>query len=103
MTFLEAEKILNKKQTKKIANNTYLRRVSEHEIHVEFHGSSILRLFPNCVIYDSCGWRTATTKARLNTFGVGGISIYSEHKKWFIFNNSTRSRVPFEDGVIFEY
>lgn len=69
-------------EQRKVANNTILARRGE-DIALRLHSTDIL-LFrrDGSVVYNSGGWRTSTTKSRMNDFGTGRIH---QHKfTWYV-------------------
>jgi hypothetical protein len=77
--------------------NTRVYRDSDG-IDVYFHGTRIVRIRPDKIFLQTGGWRTVTTKRRMNqTFERFGINayIYQENFEWFcVFENET---FKFED------
>lgn len=71
---------------------------------VRFHNTDIVRISEHTVIFDSGGWRTVTTKQRMNqAMRESNIPIYVYQKdfNWFIaFTNSKKPDIPFVDNMI---
>ena len=71
------------RMSRKIANNTYLKRLDGKEgyvLAVLFHQTYILKFFPDGEIdIDTGGWNTVTTKARLNDYFPGRVWSESGH------------------------
>lgn len=77
----------------KLAHNTYAWRMPNCDIAIRLHNTDILTFRSDgTVIYRTGGWRTVTTKARLNRFGAPGHRIYQHKFNWFINNE------PFYEG-----
>ena len=55
------------KNRKKLENNTYLVRHEDY-IGVLLHDTEVVKFYPNYVILTSGGWKTATTKDRINSY-----------------------------------
>ena len=60
----------------------------ERIISVRLHGNEIFAFRPDCqhIWISDCGWRTATTKSRLNVLlgcFTSGFSIYQKKGKWY--------------------
>ena len=97
------------RDSKKICDNTYLRRAPEGVIVVRLYNTDILSFFPDDrVKYDSGGWRTSTTKKRMNDYGPLGNVIHQRQFQWQV-KTETKSRpflktgtksVPFLDDLI---
>jgi hypothetical protein len=67
------------------------------------HGNKIVDLLENkLLVLNSRGWRTNTTKERLNgvleMFGTP-YKIYQKNFQWFLFNTETKQSTDFFDGI----
>ena len=80
---------------KKISNNTWAERdVIGDNIYIRLHNTRILTFLPDGnVKYNSEGWKTVTTKQRMNRFGP--IHIYQKNFTWFI----SGSNEEYFDGI----
>lgn len=95
----------------KLANNTYVTRLygSKLEDIPEFtiilHNSAIASVKPDQIILNACGFRTNTTKDRMNSVLSDNnttFRIYQENHQWFIYNYQDRdSKYPYADQVTF--
>jgi hypothetical protein len=56
--------------------------------------------FDNVVALDSGGWRTPTTKARMNEFLPSGFSIYQDRNEWYL--QGEKDVYNFADGMIID-
>jgi len=69
---------------------------------VIYHGTPVVTFDAESVTLKSGGWRTATTKTRMNQaanqFGLG-FSVSQKGGEWFI--DTPQGRVPFVDGMRF--
>lgn len=78
-----------------LSNNS---RVFLHGNHIATIGEGFIQLFDG-------GWRSNTTKARLNALlqvhGTGDESVFQKNFKWF-FKDSNGDTIPFESGMILE-
>ena len=83
-SYSEAESLLKNKLTRKVAGNTYLEKYSDRDyIAVRFHWTEVVRYFPNGdVQLNSGGYRTATTKARMNEFSPA--TVYQKDFQWYV-------------------
>jgi hypothetical protein len=88
-----------------LAPNTYLEEGDGYaatvrgSYWVRFHSTYILGFYPDGrVMYASGGYRTATTKERLNRFGPFGV--YQKRREWYI--QAPGGDVPFLDGWMYE-
>lgn len=82
-----------RKNRKKIDNNTYLEyHKTTNCYQVKLHDNTIMIIEPKQITLTHSGWKTSTTKDRLNKFGP--ISIYQKNYQWFYDDV-----VPFNDMV----
>lgn len=69
--------------------------------HVVYQRTAVVRFTPEWIELDSGGWRTVTTKTRMNQASNQfelGYSVYQKGGEWFVdFKGETG---PFEDGMI---
>jgi hypothetical protein len=85
------------KNRRKIGNNTYLERRNGY-IAVKLHNTDIIEFHPDKTVLTSSGWRTVTTKARLNEFAP--VSIYQHKGTWYIGEwQNNGNRILFIDGM----
>lgn len=90
-------------QRRKIANNTYLERRGEN-IAVHLHSTDVLTFHPNGdVQFDTAGWKTVTTKQRMNKF-QNVARIWSDKGVWYVrvgtqWQDNTEP-IPYADGLI---
>ncbi len=96
-----ASRFLGEKDEKKLAYNTLIYRGAEDSIAIRFHGTTIVRYYPDGrVQLDSGGWRTVTTKQRINQLLPGMMGLYQERHEWFVSNRYLGTEEPFEDGMV---
>ena len=101
-SYEEADKYLGSKKSRPIARNTRLERLPSGEIAVLFHDTTILRYAPTgtYATLSSGGWRTFTTKERLNDFLPFGWHIWQEKGQWFMNKYPDRNIVYiFAEGI----
>ena len=102
MDYFDADRELHHKghggrmQSRKVANNTWLERRGHGYIALRLHATNVAEFFDDgSVVLNSGGWRTMTTKDRINRF-VGGWVLFSarHHRRagseWWL--------LPFEPG-----
>lgn len=71
-------------QKKKLENNTYAIRQPDNSISIRLHDTDILTFNPDgSAVVNSGGWKTVTTKARLNEFLPYGLGISQERGIWY--------------------
>jgi hypothetical protein len=86
-------------RARKIGNNTVRYTRPNGDDVIRLHRTDIVTRKPDgSVILNSGGWRTVTTKARLNEY-VSSVAIYQKDHEWFICNRGDwAGAIPFEDG-----
>jgi len=94
----------NPSKGKPIANNTRLHSCLDGSFEIKLHGHPIITIHPNHISLDSCGHKTMTTKARLNTFSPVGIYVIQRNYEWYVtvptFEDTVWcEEVPFYDGI----
>ena len=78
--------------SKKIGNNTYLHRIDANTIGVLLHSTDVVLIHSdNTWTLNSGGWRTGTTKDRMNTYSPARVSQMAY--KWYV------GPVPYFDGI----
>ena len=100
MNYAQAEKLFATARSaeagKPIANNTRIVKRGD-SYAIRLHDTDILTFEPDGrVFYRSGGWRTVTTKARMNEYGPA--SIFSDRGAWYI-STAKASSVPYADGL----
>lgn len=65
---------------RKLANNTYGTIADDGKITIRLHATDIVTIWPDRVTYDSGGWRTVTTRERMNRYlpGNQGHGFYQD-------------------------
>jgi hypothetical protein len=100
-SFEAASEYLGDKNDRPVGNNTRLTRRDDGWIQVKYHGSPVVTFVPGkdqTVILDSCGWKTFTTKERLNAFCPDNYHVWQEKSVWYLFHHGDRS-YTFADGI----
>jgi hypothetical protein len=68
---------------------------------VQYHYTIVVEFTPVDIRLDSGGWRTATTKTRMNQtsrqYGLG-FSVFQVRGAWFV--DYAGERLPFADGML---
>lgn len=91
-SYSDAERVLGKRERRKLQNNTYLERLSSESIVVRLHNTHILVYHQSGdITYQTGGWRTITSKARMNEYGAHGVQIWSDRSVWYIGTSNWRS------------
>lgn len=63
------------KDSRKLMNNTYLHRVNDSSIVIKLHSTDVVTYHADGrIVFNSGGWRTVTTKARMNEYSPARVS-----------------------------
>lgn len=84
-------------QRRKLGNNTYAERRGD-SIAIRLHATDILTFHPDGrIVAQTGGWKTLTTKDRLNSY----LPVYISQRqgRWFVGSNG--KTVEFADGITF--
>lgn len=83
MDWKKANETLHGRKSKKVANNTYLEARENGAIALRLHSTDILTFLPSGrTVASSGGWKTPTTKGRLNAYLPAGWMIFVENGLW---------------------
>lgn len=108
MNYATAKELLKNRDGKKLENNTYLSK-GEENIYIRLHDTNIITFLPNGrTILNSGGYKTATTKDRMNKYLPHPFQIYREQNEWYLYgktsvsfwNDPNKFRNPFKDGMV---
>jgi len=83
------------KSTKRVANNTLEITLSDGTTIFRFHNTNIITIKNGTIIYNSDGYRTNTTKDRINKFDPLNLRISQRDHQWYIGEHD------FYDGITF--
>lgn len=80
-TYKQADEKLGARESRKIANNTYLQRRSDGSIAVKLHATDVVVYHADgsCTL-NTGGWKTVTTKARINDYAP--VCVWSDKGVW---------------------
>lgn len=101
MRKIEAQMVQAIKASKdfKLANTEVISCSNVSDVYL--HGHLIARVGETWIELSSCGYRTTTTKSRLNAilsaFGMDGERVFQKDFQWFV--NYNGSPIPFFDGM----
>lgn len=98
-SYAEADTRLGTRQARKIANNTTLERHGEC-IALRLHSTVIVSWTPDDVVMlNSGGYRTVTTKARMNAALRGTrYGVHQVNYQWKLWDRVLDVEYDFEDG-----
>ncbi len=97
-----ADTYLGKRNERVIGHNTRIERAGNGDasIVIKYHGNEIVRYTTESVTYSSCGWRTVTTKQRINEFLPAGWHVWAEHGEWYLGHGwDDKNRYVWADGI----
>lgn len=101
-TYREFDEFLGKRREKKLMYKTFAYRVDSTKIAIEHHNTRILIFHKNGdVVYKTDGWRSPTTKKRLNKYGLAGVRIYQKNFVWY-FERIIQFGGEYFDGITFK-
>ncbi len=101
-----AVEVLNGKDSKRLAHNTYLIDMREHDgsIRVRYYNTYIVSYYPDYFVLNTDGHDTSTTKQRLNIFTPYNVVIFQKNWQWFVSNNwQDREGIEYYDGITLNY
>jgi hypothetical protein len=97
MTYAEAVSMVHGKtnrKERKIGNNTYAEIEYDDSVSVRLHGTAVVRFYPNGTVkLNSGGWRTSTTKDRINKYSP--VKVYQKKYEWYLQDGT-----EFEDNIL---
>jgi hypothetical protein len=70
---------------------------------VTIHNTTVVSWTPDHIRLDTGGWKTSTTKTRMNQAANEynlGFSVYQEKGRWFVWIRSTDQKLPFAGDSI---
>jgi len=81
--YVEALENLRGRKSRMVDHNTEM--VSDYDgVRVYLHHKPIIHYTRGEVRVNSCGWRTHTTKSRMNSLLPPGISVYQCKHVWYV-------------------
>ena len=93
-SYHSAATYLGRKEDRPCGNNTRVRRIDQSSIGLRLHQTYVVIWFDDGTArLNTNGWRTVTTKARINAATNAGI--FQKKGDWYYKDGS-----PFEDGDI---
>jgi hypothetical protein len=108
-TYQQAKDYLQGKKSRPYAHNTRIiidtLDLGHEVITVTYHDNPVVNFFPDgTVTYSSCGWKTPTTKERINWFLPDGFRVYQEKSVWYLakvinWDWQNAERFIFADGI----
>jgi hypothetical protein len=100
LTYKGAAELLGSRDSRKLANNTYLeRRFGGAAIAIRYHDTDVVTLTPRSIVLDSGGWHTKTTWERMSysaanvAAGHNGVVVFLADEGWETGGH------PYFDGI----
>lgn len=97
MTNAEATQLVlgkTRRGQRKIGNNTVAFIELDGTVSIQLHSTKVVQIHPDdTVTLNSGGWRTSTTKNRINKYSP--VKVYQRNHEWFLEGGT-----PFEDGIV---
>lgn len=84
-----------------VCRNTFRFTAPDGADVIRLHQTDIVRKLPNGkTVLDSGGWRTSTTKERMNSYS--GLRLWANKGQWFVSAGTPGESpaVPYYDGMI---
>lgn len=98
-TFESLNEQLGDRARRKVANNTFLNRRYDDSIAVTLHRTDVVTAFADGrIVLKSGGWRTLTTKDRINMFLPSLCHLTQRKNEWWL--TTPDGTVEFEDGMV---
>jgi hypothetical protein len=91
---------LGSRSSRLLGRNTWVEAedASAGVIGIRFHATRILTFYPNGSFkVSSGGWRTSTTKQRINAFLPPRFLVFAKKGEWYI--DTPSGIFPFQDGA----
>lgn len=97
--FDAAAKLIGKRDSKKVGNNTYLIAGTDC-IHVRLHNTHVVTLHTDGrIILNSDGWQTVTTRDRMNQYLPDGVSLFQKAHVWYVWYRYSDETIEYYDGI----
>lgn len=88
------------KDSRKIANNTWLERRGDHEIAVRLHGTDVVTFHDDgSVTFRTGGWNTSTTRARLNAYAPAGAQFFTRKGRMYFTGKGFETPLEPTEGM----
>ena len=71
--------------------------------YVYLHGNHIATILETSLELYTCGWKTKTTKSRLNAIlqeHGNGARIFQQNFEWVVIDSDNNDPIPFTEGMI---
>jgi hypothetical protein len=93
MNYQSALEKLAGRDRRKVGNNTYLEKLDGGAVAVRLHQTNVVTFKPDgATVLNSGGWRTVTTKDRINTYSP--VGVWQKKRVWYMTDGA-----EFFDGI----
>jgi len=99
MNYLDAKKMFETSRKRKLGNNTYLEGNDDGSFAIRLHGTQIVKFYPDKTVFNSDGYMTMTTKARINEFS--DFYIIQQKGIWYFLRDSLGYKTPQNEWIVF--
>ena len=95
----ELDQFLGKKEDRPYGNNTRVHRTGKTQIAIKHFETDIMLFTENLIMIDCQGWRSYTTKERINNNLPKGYGLYQKHNQWYLWDREKDESLVYEDGI----
>lgn len=97
-SYFRLESLLGNRDSRKVGVATVVSRRDDGSIALRYHSTDVVTARPDgTVTLRSGGWRTVTTKKRINSVLPAGFRLWQERFEWHVTTPS--GDFLFEDGI----
>lgn len=99
MKYQQIANILQDQNRKKIRYKTYAMRLTHNLVGIRHHNTTIITIdYHGGTTLDCNGWRSRSTKTRLNKWLPKGYNIYQENHVWYLYTPNGE-KYTYQDGL----
>lgn len=93
--------------TRKVGSHkTVITWDDNNNLSIQYHNTVVCKINfeDRTVIFNSGGYRTATTKRRINQamnqfLGSNALNVYQQKRAWYVYKPNTNETIDFEDNM----
>ena len=87
------------KMTRRVGNNTTATIREDNTVAIRLHTTNVVVIGNDgTVTLNSGGWKTATTKQRMNQY-LNNHTVFQKRGEWFVWNRVDDTTEEFFDGI----
>jgi len=91
---------LGNKADRPLCNNTRVQSRPDDSIAVKLHNTDVVTFHPDGrVVLDSGGWRTVTTKSRINEYTT--VRLYQDKSIWYIAPHAGDGSLDWDNPIVY--